>query len=166
MMCGGSNNIYCYYMDITDPNPTFTRGPELNQYRSYADAIPLKNASLWIIDNGQDQTEIVSLNEAIPGPSLPKTFKGPCILKYNESSMAIFDGEDFLFYNFESNQWSEGPSKSKSYYSGCAMFQYSTSQYIVVGGGFESTDTLPIKKVNIFDVDKNSWYTGKIWVFT
>ena len=162
MMCGGYDNYYCYYMDTSDPNPAFIQGPELN--RSYSHAIRLKNSSLWIIGSGKKETEIVSLTEAINGPALPKEFRGPCILQFDESTMAIFDGEDFLLYNFESKKWSEGPSKpTKSYSSGCAMFQYSAShQYILVGGGYELTSKNPTNKVEIFDVRYNRWYNGEI----
>ena len=125
-------------------------------------------------------TEIVNLEmkeiQVHYGPELPWEFKEHCHVKINDSYSMLTGGRDFplrtLFGYRDLAEFAVKPGPNMRYpryQHACAHIKHKNgSNYIIVAGGHlpqeAGIEEHADDSTDIFDLDKNIWYQGKIYM--
>ncbi len=185
IICGGYSQTEdaiidkCYSpLDPSRPIVTLTKA------RQYAASILLDSETLWITGGGVpldyyvqeqektvvDSTEYVSLpaNQAHPGPNLPQAATRHCLVKYSNSQVLLFGGNQIgvltFVFDFEESSWTlKGPSMSaKKSAMACGVLEDSAlkTKVVVATGGVLVTEKGISKTTEFWYPEKMIWEDG------
>ena len=193
IICGGDDENLdkrseCYHLDLLKYDNFQPMTSTLKTARSQGSSVSIKDVGLWIIGgttkiDGQSEklssTEIiVSLDQVIQGPELPKIWTAMCAVNIEDKNSVFIGGGNFdgimkvkttYFYQYDNldflnGNWRSGPDfLEKKFRTTCALLKLDNGKsYIVAGGGMGDVGYDPTNKVEILDLDTNIWTQGNI----
>ena len=172
MSCDVKNEFHCMIYDLNnlhDPEKTSFKVKE----RNYATGLNVGD-TLWLTggmrnDKNVDDTELVLKDRVISGPKLPISTRKHCLVKVNETTIALIGGYDqstgkhlgsTWFYHVNENPWKKvnGPSlqRGRSSHS-CATFEHNGETYIIA----MMSTSASLRSMEILNIKSNKWIYGK-----
>ena len=176
LICGGSyvGNRFdtCHTLNL--PNGEhFVESASLNIGRCCGDSVQFNDHEILVaggldnLSNFPMKTELVSHGSTRPGPTLPYSVLSPCMVRLNNSIIALTGGynqddvfDTISFYHQDTGKWLNGPPMPVPKYDhGCATMVLDGSEYLVLAGG-TSYYAANSDSVEILDLATNQWTHG------
>ena len=163
--CDVKDEFYCLIYDLNNLN-----NPEKTSFkvkeRNWATGLNVGD-TLWLTGGlkNMDNTELVLMNKVISGPKLPKNTRKHCLVKVNETTIALIGGyvdstktyvDSTWFYHVNENPWKriEGPPLRAQSDHSCTTFEHKGETYIV------SAMARKYRNVDILNIKSNNWIEG------
>ena len=175
IVCGGSHSSIRQSCLIFGQSQTMT----MTEPRRYAVSVVLNTTTMWVM-GGQDDsnylssTELITLEKAVSGPSLPHAVSSHCAVKFNESQIYVIGGR--VNGTYTNDVYVFNPLDNFSYihhsamnyqraFHGCAVKNDGESLVIVAAGGYgklsSSFSYANLDSVEILDPSLGQWIIGK-----